>query len=551
VRYALLFAGALLVCGVADGGAFPGSNGPIVFSRTADPDAVLVAVDPSTGAQRVLGPGAEPAWSSDGSKLAFVRSGTVYIANADGAAAAAVGSGEYPAWSPDGSHLVVSRHDATPAMQLVVLDLGGGPATPLTDGTVDATLPAWSPDGTTIAYASAGSLATVPATGGTPQALQIPAGTVNGGPSWSPDGSMLAFIDAGGQVRTIRADGSDMRQITYTLVGPNGPATRPAWSPDGGSIAWTSNADLCVTDLAGQVTRVTRSQKTTPNVVASLPDWQLSSSGGGSVVAAPPGANDSVGCDWNPGGRVEMLEGNVSPSILTLAAPAQIVFVNHLTRPLTVTTTMPGAHATIDAGRFAAFVTLPGTFDFTVSGYPDGAVRRGTFIVAAGGSVTIEQHAAIRYGTRTVITGVASGRTAGSVTVKAQPFGSSIATQVATLTPKDGRWQLSVAPAITTRYLVSYLGATAGRLLRVKPDLRVSRSRNALRISLRPAGRLAHKTVYVFRLGPDDWAQYRSARTGGDGVAVVRNLPKGRYYVGFEGGADFWGTASEPFTVRR
>jgi hypothetical protein len=363
---------------------------------------------------------------------------------------------------------------------------------------------------------------------------------------------MLAFVDAGGQVRTIRPDGTEMRQLTYTLVGTTGRVARPAWSPDGGSIAWTSNADLCVTDLAGHVTRITREQQTAASVVASLPDWAPSASGTSPIFAAPPGPSDSVGCDLNPGARVELLEGNVSPSIVALAAPDQIVFVNHLTRPLTVTTTMPGAQAaTIDGGRFAGFTTQPGTYDFTVAGYPDGALRRGTFVVAAGGRVTIEQHAAIRYGTRTVITGAATSKTPGTVTVTAQPFGSSTAKQVAALTPKGGRWQLSVAPSITTRYAVRYLGAAADRLLRVKPDLRLSRSRNAVRVALRPASRLAHKTLYVFRLGPGDWAQYRTARTGRDGVVVVRNLPKGRYYVGFEGGADFWGTASEPFTVRR
>jgi TolB protein len=552
MRYALLLAGALLVCGAADGGAFPGRNGSIVFSRTtADADGALVSVDPSTGAQQVLGPGSEPAFSPDGSKLAFVRGGIVYVAGPDGSGAVAIGGGEYPAWSPDGTHIVVSRRDTTPATQLVVLDLGGGPATALTDGATDATLPSWSPDGATIAFASGGGLATVPATGGTPQALPVPAGTVNGGPSWSPDGSMLAFVDAGGQVRTIHPDGTDMRQVTYTLVGPNGRTARPAWSPDGGRIAWTTNADLCVTDLAGHVTRVTRNEQTAASVVASLPDWAPSAGGSGAIFAAPPGLNDAVGCDWNPGTRVELLEGNVSPSIASLAAPAEIVFVNHLTRPLTVTTTMPGAQATIDGGRFAGFATQPGTYDFTVAGYPDGALRRGSFVVAAGGRVTIEQHAAIRYGTRTVITGAATGKTPGTVTVTARPFGSSVAKQVASLTPSGGRWQLSVAPSITTRYAVRYLGAAADRLLRVKPDLRVRRNGNVLRVALRPASRLAHKTVYVFRLGPGDWAQYRSARTGRDGVAVVRNLPNGRYYVGFEGGADFWGTASEPFTVRR
>jgi TolB protein len=137
MRAVVILVAALALCGAAQG-SFPGANGKIAFARagTSDPEPSLVAVDPATGSQQVLGPGAEPAYSANGAKLAFVRNKTVYVAEADGSGAVAVGAGEFPAWSPDGSRLVVSRSDGK-AFQLIVLGLTDGSSTQLTDLTVD------------------------------------------------------------------------------------------------------------------------------------------------------------------------------------------------------------------------------------------------------------------------------------------------------------------------------------------------------------------------------------------------------------------------------
>jgi hypothetical protein len=549
MRYAALLVVALAFCSAAQG-SFPGANGHIVFIRagSGDPEPSLVAVDPATGSQQVLGPGAEPAYSPNGAKLAFVRNGTVFVAAADGSGAAAVGAGEYPAWSPGGDRLVVAR-SISGVMELIVLGLTDGSAVQLTDLPGGATMPAWSPDGTTIAFATAGSLASVPAAGGTP--APIPVGvTTSGGPSWSPDGRSLAFVDSGGQVWATAPDGSGAHQVTYTIAPPNSGPARPAWSPDGATIAFTSGADLCVTDLAGFVRRVTRNQQTAATVLGSLPDWQPAASGAGTIFAAPPGASDTVGCDWNPGARVEILDANVSPSIVTVAAPKEVVFVNHLTRPVSVTTTMRAAAGRIDPGRSLGFSTQPGEYEYTVEGYADGVPRRGSFVVKASGHVTAEPHAPLRYGSQTVLKG-AAGPAGGSVTIKGRAFGAKSLTPIATVKPSGGRWQLTVAPKISTTYEVAYGGATAERLLRVMPNLRVSRKGGLVSVSLKPAAALARSSIYLFRLRAAGWAQFRAARVGKTGTAAFSNVPTGRYYVAYAGGDAYWSTATEPFSVRR
>src|SRR5215467_14101632 len=122
----LLAVVAVLVvcCGPAAAGTFPGGNGLIAFSRTSAPPSipVLVAFDPATGSEHQIGTGTAPAWSPDGTHIAYVRDGNVLVANADGSGERGLGPGDTPSWSPDGTRLVVARTDGT----LYVVDAGGG-----------------------------------------------------------------------------------------------------------------------------------------------------------------------------------------------------------------------------------------------------------------------------------------------------------------------------------------------------------------------------------------------------------------------------------------
>src|SRR5688572_21796769 len=111
---------SLLLPGAA-GGAFPGTNGRIVFvtDRHGVGGAEIYTSNPDGSDPRRLTETreaeADPAFSPDGTKIAFARSSDIWVMNADGSGAGAItgteGVDSEPAWSPDGTQIVyVSNH---------------------------------------------------------------------------------------------------------------------------------------------------------------------------------------------------------------------------------------------------------------------------------------------------------------------------------------------------------------------------------------------------------------------------------------------------------
>jgi Tol biopolymer transport system component len=100
--------------------------------------------------------GAEPAWSPDGKRIAFVANdGDLYLMDADGDRQRRLFRGQFVgvAWSPDGSKLAVDIVGRAPNFgDIGVVDVRTGRLTNLTHRPGQESSPAWSPDGRKIVF---------------------------------------------------------------------------------------------------------------------------------------------------------------------------------------------------------------------------------------------------------------------------------------------------------------------------------------------------------------------------------------------------------------
>jgi Tol biopolymer transport system component len=191
-----------------------------------------------------------PAWSPRGARIAFAtdRDGNseIYVAGADGSGARRLtenpANDGVPSWAPDGARIAfVSDRDGEFGIWAMTAD-GGSPAR-LVPGPADpGSKPAWAPDGRTIAFASdrdGANLeifqAATAAGAGTPTKLITSPG-LDGEPAWSADGSRLAFAsdrDGSPQIYVANPDGSNVVKVTTRAR-----SYTPAWAPDGRQLAY-------------------------------------------------------------------------------------------------------------------------------------------------------------------------------------------------------------------------------------------------------------------------------------------------------------------------
>jgi TolB protein len=312
-------------------------NGMIAFAQGEGGLADISVVNPDGSGRAVLvESGADelfPAWSPDGTKLAYTTDetesgssshGDIIVIDADGSNRLNV-TDRYdgvpdpsdpgnvwglksddwdPTWSPDGTQIAYmgmigadtfeSGDEQLPDIYVVNVDGSDRRNLTSTPDWIEVA-PEWSPDGKQIAFMSEDinqdslTLSVISADGSSRRSLTDldwqPYRGTNGyllwisGLSWSPDGTRIAFSDRATtgndswpvHLYVINADGTGRRDLTEAQPGS---ALFPAWSPDGTKIAFVTDRDddeaLYVMDADGSNPRRIAGSPTR----LGFPDWQ-------------------------------------------------------------------------------------------------------------------------------------------------------------------------------------------------------------------------------------------------------------------------------------
>jgi TolB protein len=195
----------------------------------------------------------DPAWSPDGTKLAFASrrdaNWDIYVLDAHGDLTRLTDDPAYdgaPAWSPDGRRIAFESSRAGD-LDLCVMDADGSDQVNLTPKESAGDYgPTWSPDGRYIAFTSwrYGDKDIFIADVESGEIVQLTDSLdIEESPSWSPDGEKLAFVSERNGFREVHvmevefppAEGGLTERVTWLTSDDS-----PAWSPDGERLAFIS-----------------------------------------------------------------------------------------------------------------------------------------------------------------------------------------------------------------------------------------------------------------------------------------------------------------------
>ncbi len=241
-----------------------GDRRPIPFSasvkhRIVDP--VRAQVDPASADSVTSKAVRYPRVSPDGRQVVFEAFGRLWLQPVGAPAATPLTADDHraydPAWSPDGSRLAYVTWDDEEQGAVVVIDLDTREVSQISERPVQYAGPAWSPDGQTLAWKrGSGATARGHDTGSElwwrVELHALATGETRDAMGWTGSAGTVAFAAHGERFLFVIDAPSDApnthgttQLVSTTLAGHDqqvvaalGAATEVAVSPDGAEIAW-------------------------------------------------------------------------------------------------------------------------------------------------------------------------------------------------------------------------------------------------------------------------------------------------------------------------
>lgn len=233
----------------------------IAFSRFANKRAHIWIMDHDGGNEQQLTTGTSgyrfnPAWSPDGSKIAYQQSpdfetaSALHVIGTDGSGhlrlTARNGMAHLPAWSPDSSKLVYVKTKGDPATSartdLWLVDADGGSNSAFTTSKRPDLWPAWSADGSTIYFSrstQAKRTSVIRAKDLAGGGRRLTSGERSDhSPQVSPDGELISFSRCGSRscgLWVMRPNGKSQTRLVRRGVD----GVPPVWSPDSTGLAYS------------------------------------------------------------------------------------------------------------------------------------------------------------------------------------------------------------------------------------------------------------------------------------------------------------------------